>query len=168
MCKDVCGHVTEFECASFEYSPVNRFCQLNDVNRWTAEENYVYFDQSWDYYHKTCYICRYICTILLLCYTKYCTILLLCYTKYTLCYTKYTLFYFYVILSILYVILSILYVILSILYVILSILYVILSILYVILSILYVILSILYPTVLFYVTCYFSILHLSIFILHYI
>jgi len=71
MCKDVCGHVTEFECASFEYSPVNRFCQLNDVNRWTAEENYVYFDQSWDYYHKTCYICRYICTILLLCYTKY-------------------------------------------------------------------------------------------------
>jgi hypothetical protein len=93
MCKDVCGHVTEFECASFEYSPVNRFCQLNDVNRWTAEENYVYFDQSWDYYHKTCYICRYICTILLLCYTKYCTILLLCYTKYTLCYTKYTLSY---------------------------------------------------------------------------
>ncbi|CAC5422555.1 unnamed protein product [Mytilus coruscus] len=54
-CKDVCGHVTEFECWSFEYSTINKFCQLNDVNRWTASESFVYFDRSWDYYHKTCY-----------------------------------------------------------------------------------------------------------------
>ncbi|VDI25855.1 Hypothetical predicted protein [Mytilus galloprovincialis] len=54
-CKDVCGHVTEFECWSFEYNTVNQFCQLNDVNRWTASESFVYFDKSWDYYHKTCY-----------------------------------------------------------------------------------------------------------------
>ncbi|XP_063435674.1 uncharacterized protein LOC134716592 [Mytilus trossulus] len=54
-CKDVCSHVTEFECWSFEYNTVNQFCQLNDVNRWTASESFVYFDKSWDYYHKTCY-----------------------------------------------------------------------------------------------------------------